>query len=103
MVNTDGRDRADVAGWTNEFVDTVFPAEYATIMERRQLHGAELRAYTRISLDGDTIVCVPERNGEIDQAVFELHLSMVARAQETRAELMKTIIHAASSLVGFTK
>ncbi len=31
---TDGR--ADVAGWTDEFVDTVFPAEYETIRARRE-------------------------------------------------------------------
>lgn len=36
MVNADGRDRANVAGWTDELVGTVFPAEYETIMARRR-------------------------------------------------------------------
>lgn len=29
-------DGPDVAGWTDEFVEEVFPAEYATVMERRR-------------------------------------------------------------------
>lgn len=74
-----------------------------TVGASGQLEGAQLRAYTRISLDGDTIVCVPERDGEIDDAVFEIHKSMVAQAQAARTELMKTIVQAAASLVGFAK
>lgn len=93
-----------LADMSNLDVKTYVARDMSTIaVEGGQLHGAELRAYTRISLDGDTIVCVPERDGELDKALFELHLGMVARAQEARTELMKTIIHAASSLVGFTK
>ncbi|MCA9712157.1 MAG: patatin-like phospholipase family protein, partial [Myxococcales bacterium] len=30
------RGRADVAGWTDEFVDDIFPAEYETVMARRR-------------------------------------------------------------------
>jgi hypothetical protein len=64
------------------------------------LVGADLRAYTRISLDGDTVVCIPERDGEVDTALLDIHLRMVEQAQAARAELMKTIVHAAASLVG---
>ncbi|MCA9651865.1 MAG: hypothetical protein KC501_18260 [Myxococcales bacterium] len=61
--------------------------------------GAQLRAYTRTAIDGDTIVCVPERDGEPDTAVFEAHLEAVGRAQQIRSELMGAIVDAASRLV----
>jgi hypothetical protein len=72
-------------------------------VENGHLLGAQLRAYTRISLDGDTIVCVPERDGEIDKEMFEIHQAAVKQAQEARAELMRTIVQAATSLFGLTK
>jgi len=61
---------------------------------------AQLRAHTQIKLDGDTIVCIPERDGEIDTALLEIHFRVVEQAQAARVELMKTIVHAAASLVG---
>jgi hypothetical protein len=75
----------------------------AVRVEGGKVIGAELRAYTRVSLDGDTVAVVPERDGEIDRAALELHTAMVQQAQKARAELLETIIHAATSLVGFTK
>jgi len=72
-------------------------------VEQGHLLGAQLRAYTRISLDGDTIVCLPERDGEIDREVLEIHQAAVKQAQEARAELMRTIVAAATSLFGLTK
>jgi hypothetical protein len=72
-------------------------------VEEGHLLGAQLRAYTRISLDGDTIVCVPERDGEIDKAMLEIHQAAVKQAQDARAELMRTIVQAATSLFGLTK
>ncbi len=65
--------------------------------------GAQLRAMTRISLDGDTLVCVPEKDGEIDTAVWEIHLEMVKAAQENRAALVKTIVEAATSIANPAK
>lgn len=67
------------------------------------VEGAQLRAYTRIALDGDMVVCLPERDGEIDRAILEIHQRMVQQAQTTRTELMKTIVQAAASLMGPTK
>lgn len=65
--------------------------------------GAQLRAVTRISLDGDTLVCVPEIDGEVDTGVWNIHAEMVRTAQANRAELMKTIVSAATSLAGILK
>ena len=65
--------------------------------------GAQLRAVTRISLDGDTLVCVPEKDGEVDTAVWDIHLEMVKTAQSNRADLMKTIVGAVSGVTGLLK
>ncbi len=61
---------------------------------------ARLRAMTRVNLDGDTLVAVPETDGEVDTAVWQIHLDMVKQAQNSRAELMKTLVAAASGMTG---
>jgi hypothetical protein len=67
--------------------------------EKGQFGGdARLRAMTRVNIDGDTLVCVPEADGEVDTAVWAIHMDMVRQAEESRAELMKTIVSAAGSL-----
>ncbi|MBI3942690.1 MAG: hypothetical protein HY326_06725 [Chloroflexi bacterium] len=65
-----------------------------------QVTGAKLRAWTRIDADGDTIMCVPERDGEIDEALWQMHADMIQRAQANRAELLRASIAAVS---GFFK
>lgn len=71
----------------------------AVTYEKGQFGGdARLRAMTRVNIDGDTLVCVPETDGEVDTAVWSIHMDMVKQAQESRAELMKTIVSAAGSL-----
>jgi hypothetical protein len=65
--------------------------------------GAQLRAVTHISLDGDTQVCVPEKDGEVDMAVWNIHLEMVKTAQANREALMKIIFDAASGVTGWLK
>jgi hypothetical protein len=68
--------------------------------EKRQFTGtAKLRALTRINFDGDTLVCVPEREGAIDQALWALHTDMVQRARAHRAELLKAAVSAATGLL----
>jgi hypothetical protein len=62
--------------------------------------GARLRAMTRVNIDGDSIVCLPETDGELDIAVWSIHMDMLRQAQQSRAELLKTIVSAASSLAG---
>ena len=71
--------------------------------EKGAFTGADLRAVTRIGIDGDTLVCVPQKEGEVDQAVWAIHVEMVKQAQVGRAELMKTAIAAAQSLVSLIK
>ncbi|HNH48372.1 MAG TPA: hypothetical protein PKY30_15125, partial [Myxococcota bacterium] len=71
--------------------------------EGGKMVGAELRAVTRVALDGDTVVCLPQKDGEVDKEVWEIHMQMVKQAQETRAELMKTLVQAATSLTSLVK
>jgi hypothetical protein len=46
-----------------------------------------LRAITRVNIDGDSLVCVPETDGELDTAVWAIHMDMLRQAQNSRAEL----------------
>ena len=63
------------------------------------LSGARLRAVTHASLDGNSLVCVPENNGEIDDALWKVHSDMVDKALANRVEMLKTAAVAAASLV----
>ena len=71
--------------------------------ESGQFSGANLRAFTRIKIDGDTEVCVPEENGALDTDLWQIHVEMVKQAQESRAELLKTMVSAASGLGSLLK
>jgi hypothetical protein len=73
------------------------------VYEKGQLKGATLRALTRIAIDGDTLICVPERDGEVDTELWEIHKEMVAQAQASRAEMLKTVVSAATNLVDIIK
>ncbi|MSP12472.1 MAG: hypothetical protein EXR62_05885 [Chloroflexi bacterium] len=64
-----------------------------------QVSGAKLRAWTRIDADGDTIMCVPERDGEIDEVLWQMHADMIQRAQANRAELLRASIAAVSGFL----
>jgi hypothetical protein len=65
---------------------------------------ARLRALTRVKIDGDTLVCVPQdEDGQVDVALWQIHLDMVKQAQEARSELMKTLVSAASNFAGLMK
>jgi hypothetical protein len=65
--------------------------------------GARLRAMTRVNIDGDTLVCLPEKDGEVDTTIWNIHLEMVKSAQENRAELMKTIVGAVANMINVVK
>lgn len=65
--------------------------------------GARLCAKTRVNINGDTLVCIPEKVGETDAAVYNMHLEMVKSSHANRVELMKTIIDAAVSIVDIVK
>ena len=88
----------DVSTYVSDDLGTVIP-------ERGKFGGsARLRALTRVKADGDTLVCVPQdEDGQVDATIWQIHLDMVKQAQETRNELMKTLVSAASNLAGFMK
>jgi len=65
--------------------------------------GARLCAKTRVNINGDTLICIPEKVGEMDTAVYNMHLEMVKSSHANRVELMKTIIDAAVSIVDIVK
>ncbi|HSV86513.1 MAG TPA: hypothetical protein VLH85_08050 [Levilinea sp.] len=65
--------------------------------------GARLRALTRIKIDGDALVCIPEEDGELDTAVWDVHMQMLQQAQSSRIEFLKTVISAATGLVDLVK
>jgi hypothetical protein len=60
---------------------------------------AQLRAMTRVNISGDILACVPEKDGQVDSAVWEMHIEMVKQAQASRAELMNTLVSAATGLI----
>jgi hypothetical protein len=55
---------------------------------------------TRIAFDGDVQVCVPEKDGKVDEATWNIHLSMVKAAQENRAAFLETMAELATKLIG---
>jgi|YNPNPStandDraft_1061719.scaffolds.fasta_scaffold03554_5 ferritin-like protein len=59
---------------------------------------ASLRAYTRISFDGDTTVVIPVgAGGAVDPAIWELHQNAVRQAITNRTMMIQTIGEAAAS------
>jgi hypothetical protein len=71
--------------------------------ENGKFSGARLRAVTRVNIDGDTIVCVPEEDGEVDIDLWNVHLQMLQQAQTSRSELLKTAVSAVTGLTGLLK
>ena len=68
-------------------------------MDGGKLTGAQMRALTYIKMDGDTMVCVPERDGAVDTELWNIHVEMVKQAQAGRTELIKAAVAAAAGLV----
>jgi hypothetical protein len=65
--------------------------------------GADLRALTLVKIDGDTLVCVPEEEGEVNTELWRIHREMLQQAQASRAELLKTAVSAVTNLAGLIK
>jgi hypothetical protein len=61
--------------------------------------GAELRAFTRVSLRGDLENCLPARGDGVDDALWALHADMVKQAQGHRAELLRALLEASTRLL----
>jgi len=69
--------------------------DFAEIVTEGQ---AALRAYTKVSFDGDMTVWAPtEAGGEINQSVWALHQAMVQQAMENRAAMIQAVGEAATS------
>lgn len=64
-------------------------------------HNTRLRAFTRISMDGDTQVCVPLlASGEPDDGLWKVHNEIVSQARADRAATLQMAISLLSSLSG---
>jgi hypothetical protein len=87
----------EVATYTSENLTGV---EY---QEGKFVGPAELRALSRINVDGDTSLVVPVQEGEIDKELLAVHLEMVKQAQAGRNELIQTAVSAVASLASFWK
>ncbi|MFV9505673.1 MAG: hypothetical protein AB4911_14050 [Oscillochloridaceae bacterium umkhey_bin13] len=64
---------------------------------------ASLRAFTSMSLDGDTRVIVPMNDMGVDQELWAVHTAMVAQAQTNRTEMIKALAQIAAGLTGTLK
>jgi hypothetical protein len=55
---------------------------------------AQLRAFTRCTLDGDTEACIPleKDTGKIDEALWSVHSELVKQAQQHRTEMIKMVL-----------
>jgi len=101
----------DLAGKLNNFVQDISTLEVRTYTtpadqvaldvteEKIKTEGkAVLRAYTAISLDGDSTVLAPtDAAGEINQSIWELHQATVKQALDNRATMIKTMGDAAAA------
>jgi hypothetical protein len=87
-------------------VSTYVATDMGTVAKEKGIpsgDGVRLRALTRIELDGDVVLCVPEENGEVDTSLWAIHADMVARAQAGRAELIRAIASLVGGLVDTVK
>ena len=72
--------------------------------ETKKLSGqVKLRALTRIAFDGDTQVCVPEKDAAISQALWQVHLEMVKEAQANRTQFLGAMAELATRLIDILK
>lgn len=53
---------------------------------------AQLRFFTRISVDGDTSAYVPPQEDGVDRELWQLHLDLVKQAQSYRTELLRALL-----------
>jgi hypothetical protein len=97
-----------IGAWLADSFQTVTSVQVSTYVsdninevkyENGAFTGAQLRAMTIASLDGNTIVCVPETNGQVDDALWKVHSDTLDKALANRVELLKTAAAAIASLV----
>lgn len=85
----------EVRTYVSSNAGTAAAADRATLYQQ-----GDLRAFTRIMIDGDIDAIVPEREGIIDTALWNLHMELCKQAQANRTEMIKTVL---SSLSGVLK
>ena len=103
------KDAAQTIGaWLAESFQTVTSVQVSTYVsdniddvtyEGGSFKGAKLRAMTIASLDGNTKVCVPEQQGQVDDALWKIHSDIFDKALANRVEMLKTAAAAIASLV----
>ncbi len=85
-------------------VETYVADDLAAVNYREgDFSAAQLRAVTRMALDGDTQVVVPRRGDQLDAELWAIHTSMVQQAQANRAEMIRAIAAAAAGLFSALK
>jgi UDP-2,3-diacylglucosamine pyrophosphatase LpxH len=97
-----------ISKWVSGFADDMTGLEVATYVSQDMQHisdtkkdfsgEAQLRALTRINLDGDIEVYLPAQDEAIDETLWQKHLAMVTQAQTQRTEALKALISAVSEL-----
>ncbi len=97
-----------IGDWLAETFETVTSVHVSTYVsddlskakyENGVFTGATLRAVTIANLDGNTLLCVPENNGTVDDALWKIHSDVFDKALANRIELLKTAAATAASLV----
>jgi hypothetical protein len=97
-----------IGEWLADTFETVTSVHVSTYVsddlskakyENGVFSGATLRAVTIANLDGNTLLCVPENNGKVDDALWKIHSDVFDKALANRIELLKTAAETAASLV----
>jgi hypothetical protein len=74
-----------------------------TLDVRGANYQAVLQAYTKISLDADTVVLLPARQEDqeivVHQELYDIHKQHVEMAQRTRQEMITAMLNAVSSVM----
>lgn len=101
-VNTFVADVAELEVYTfttsPDQIQAVFkgPADFANLSAEAK--GA-LRAYTKISFDGDMVVWLPTTaTGEVDRSVWDMHQATVKQAMDNRKAMIQTMGDTAAAL-----
>jgi hypothetical protein len=97
-----------IGEWLADTFETVTSVHVSTYVsddlskakyENGVFSGATLRAVTIANLDGNTLLCVPENDGKVDDALWKIHSDVFDKALANRIELLKTAAETAASLV----
>ena len=97
-----------IGEWLADTFETVTSVHVSTYVsddlskakyENGVFSGATLRAVTIANLDGNTLLCVPENDGKVDEALWKIHSDVFDKALANRIELLKTAAATAASLV----